>query len=877
MRLPIRIKILIFTIVIIVVLLAVLHVTMSTLVAQNLEEQLRKRAELALENVSIWFVEQKNSLFQQASIMAASDMLQMALNDPNVLYMHQFEQEGLSNQVEIFLVENTQYGWVYEICKNPADRGSRIKSRSEVFGDSVWRSQGMPGYVPVRDGLILAVTIPVGNERNRLALLTVGELFDNSDKEDLVIISGAEFVHIFDGKTFYSSTFNQNEKKEFVSNFPEDFAEDTPYYVEIGDRRFMTMARALYSPDNQEVVSYLIVQFGEEENKRFLQNVSTTMVGLGLLFFLIFAGVSIVFSGRITTNLKDLVTSITAMGEGDYKTKVAIHSSDEIGLLGDSFDQLRVKLRQRTEELLQANRDLDKRVHEMESLNTVLVAIASKRVLDEVFIIIAKEAAKQFTIDFAFLALRSDVNRPVINVVAYHDFRGERIIPPQRSLEQGMISYLDGHNEPLQLEVSSDSSYLEEAWLADSGFKSVWLLPIGDEEERFGFLCLASKELQELSDPQRDYISRLCTEITVALQRFRINEELQLIEGRLQRLFDSMRDGIIQTDSIGIITVYNKAAASMFGIEQSEAGLRLQDLFVDQNQFADLLAQMEENGYVSGLAAVLRHANGGAFDAELNLTYTDGNSGERGLEGTIRDVTTRKRLEEQLVRSERLASMGQIAASVAHEINNPLGIILGFTQDLISEKDQQDSDLEALNTIEEETKRCARIVKDLLDLARADRTVREKIDLKKLIERSMPLFKLHFRGDALQSVLNLEEVEPILGDEKQIQQILINVILNAVHACSESGGTISISLSQEEVVENGRKWAVITVNDTGHGIEEQNLDRVFDPFFTTKRAGGSGLGLFIVHRLVEAHGGTISIQSESGSGTEIKIKFPFLE
>jgi signal transduction histidine kinase len=195
----------------------------------------------------------------------------------------------------------------------------------------------------------------------------------------------------------------------------------------------------------------------------------------------------------------------------------------------------------------------------------------------------------------------------------------------------------------------------------------------------------------------------------------------------------------------------------------------------------------------------------------------------------------------------------------------------------MSEKNAEDPDLEALGTIEEETKRCARIVKDLLDLARADKAVRKKIDLKQLIERSMPLFKLHLRNESITARLNLDDIGYIDGDEKQIQQILINVILNAIHALGERGGEIEIGLRSEFSQELGQAAAVITVRDTGHGISTDNLERVFDPFFTTKRAGGSGLGLFIVHRLVEAHGGTVVAESEEGAGTTILIKLPILE
>lgn len=876
MRLTIRLKVLIFTIAIIVVLLAVLHLTTTTLVSQNLDEQLKNRAELALTNVNIWFSDQKQQLLRQAEFLSNSPALRAALNDPNPLYMQQFESMEISSEVEMLLVENTQFDWIYQLCKNPADPGSRIKNRYDVHGERVWQSRGLAGFIPIRDGLVLAVTVPVGNERERLALLTLGDLLDQSNSEDLVFMSGTEFVHILSRDSFISTTLTREESDDFWHALPEEFELNKVYKVKMAGQTFVTMIQALYSPENEEV-AYLAVQFSEEPNEVFLRNVTTTNVLVGLSAFAIFAGISIVFSGRLTTNLKRLVSNIAAMGEGDYTSRIDIQSSDEIGLLADAFENLRIKLGERTTQLLQANVDLDSRVHEIESLNNVLVAIASEQSLEEVFHTIANEASSQFSIDYAFLALRGAGEGNPLTVVAHHAFVNSISSYPLGAMDDGMINYLAGEDDPCLKEISGSSGFGDEQWLAERGIRSAWLLPIGSGPGYLGFLCLASMNLYSNDRQTREFLRKLSTEITIALQRFRLNEEVQLIEARLRRMFDSMRDGIIQTGPDGLISVYNQACDTMFGLSEKKHGMMIQELFEDDRDFESMLGQLKSSGYVSAFSARMKAADGGSFEAELSLTFTEGQEGERGIEGTIRDVTTRKKLEEELVRSERLASMGQIAASVAHEINNPLGIILGFTQDLISEKDDGNPDVEPLKTIEQETRRCARIVRDLLDLARADQAEKEIIDLHELIEKTMPLFKLHFRDENVETRLELGEVAPVEGDTKQIQQVLINIILNAVHAVSEAEGNITIRLFQEFSEELNAEAAVIAIMDNGHGIEPDNLDKVFDPFFTTKRAGGSGLGLFIVHRLIDAHGGLVDVESSKGEGTTFFIKLPVLE
>ena len=234
-------------------------------------------------------------------------------------------------------------------------------------------------------------------------------------------------------------------------------------------------------------------------------------------------------------------------------------------------------------------------------------------------------------------------------------------------------------------------------------------------------------------------------------------------------------------------------------------------------------------------------------------------------------IRLRQRTAE-LVRSERLASMGQIAAGVAHEINNPLGIILGFTQDLLASKADDDPDTEALLVVEQETERCARVVKDLLNLARTGETHRSPLDLPSLLDKTLKLFSIHLRDKKIDLVCSYGEVPLVLGDEQQLQQVFMNVIINSIHAM-ENGGSLKITVG-EGVELGGAKTVSVRIEDTGSGMDDEQLRQVFDPFYTTKRGSGSGLGLFIVHRLVDAHGGKVSIDSAVGKGTICNITFP---
>jgi signal transduction histidine kinase len=221
------------------------------------------------------------------------------------------------------------------------------------------------------------------------------------------------------------------------------------------------------------------------------------------------------------------------------------------------------------------------------------------------------------------------------------------------------------------------------------------------------------------------------------------------------------------------------------------------------------------------------------------------------------------RQRRDLVRSQKLASIGQIAAGVAHEINNPLGVILGYVK--LLQKAQGNT--EELRILEEETRQCQRIVEGLLDLSRAPRLADGPVDLGELardaVERLEEAGRLEGR---LVEVPDGTRRVFARGDEAKLRQVVFNIVLNAAEAVPE-GGSIRLLTSQT----SGE--VVLTVADSGPGIPEEIVPRLFDPFVTTKRKG-TGLGLAISQSIVEAHGGHIEIQSRPNEGTRVAVRLP---
>ena len=245
------------------------------------------------------------------------------------------------------------------------------------------------------------------------------------------------------------------------------------------------------------------------------------------------------------------------------------------------------------------------------------------------------------------------------------------------------------------------------------------------------------------------------------------------------------------------------------------------------------------------------------------------NQGAEGALEISKDITKDILLQKRLVEQQKLASVGQLAAGVAHEINNPLTTILTTAMLIQEDMDPGDPNYQELDTIAKETLRCRKIVTSLLDFARQSKPAKAPHDINKIVRESMALTRKQaaFKDVVFEALLS-EQLPRIHIDKDQIQQCLINLALNGIEA-TDAGGRIRFTsrlVPEQEEVE-------IAVSDTGHGIRENALDRVFEPFFTTKESG-TGLGLAITHGIIQQHGGSIQVESKVGEGTTFRIRLP---
>lgn len=249
-----------------------------------------------------------------------------------------------------------------------------------------------------------------------------------------------------------------------------------------------------------------------------------------------------------------------------------------------------------------------------------------------------------------------------------------------------------------------------------------------------------------------------------------------------------------------------------------------------------------------------------------------------GVVQIYRDRTETIRLQNQVAHQEKLASIGQLAGGFAHEINNPIGGILVFSQMLLREMDQKSAHYQDVKEIENAAQRCKTIVEGMLEFARQRpmRKIFEPTDFHSAIESAIKFANVgHNQSSRCKIITELSaKIHDGLGDRNRLIQVLLNLCTNALQAMTK-GGTLTVTTSNSK--RGGKQFLDISVKDTGSGIKKEHLKKIFDPFFTTKEPGqGTGLGLSIVHGIVQDMGGTIEVESKHQVGTTFHLQIPIV-
>lgn len=462
--------------------------------------------------------------------------------------------------------------------------------------------------------------------------------------------------------------------------------------------------------------------------------------------------------------------------------------------------------------------------------------------------------------------------------IAHSGFAGD---PPalQRASDVG-TRLVSGHtltlDEPLAL-LRVDARELE--FWRQSGIH--YFVPCVSKEGTIAVMALGRKASSEpLSSEDMALLAAVAAQAATALENGRLYRQLRMKAEELDRMrefseniLESLNDGLVVLNREDRVVRWNRRIEELYGVRHEQAvDRRINEIFDDV--FFDTLraarSESPDGAAVYRVPLMTRHEP--ARRVLINLATTPLRDSDGAIAGTIvviEDISARVQLEEQLQISEKMASLGLLAAGVAHEVNTPLTGISSYTQMLLQGADADDPTTKVLEKIERQTFRAAKIVNGLLNLARPAQVDSGPVDINGVVNDVLSLLEHQFKTGSIQVRKELASTSPtVQGIEYKLQQVFLNLFLNARDAMPK-GGWLSIA------TRIGVDEAAIEIADTGSGIPADHLSRIYDPFFTTKDIGkGTGLGLSITYGIVQEHGGTITCDSSPGHGTRFTLTLP---
>ncbi|EID42698.1 ATP-binding protein [Parageobacillus thermoglucosidasius] len=414
-------------------------------------------------------------------------------------------------------------------------------------------------------------------------------------------------------------------------------------------------------------------------------------------------------------------------------------------------------------------------------------------------------------------------------------------------------------------------SYIEDKVYESLGIRSVLLVPLIRKGKVIGVLSIGSKQIMEYDEDDLAFFQQFCDQLAVCIENARLYNEVLTSKKEWEETFRAVSEMIFVVDLKGNILKYNDAAKEFFQLHQRE-----------KQDFHQLLSMDIHHSPVLQIVQtkkpVYQEIHFQKRVCELR-GYPVLNENEHiyAIIIYINDITEKRRIEAQLVQSGKLAAIGEMAAGIAHELNNPLTAILGNAQLLLRTAAKDDRSYKLLYDIYWCGRRCKTIIQNLLTFSRQDEYMFEDCSVNEAVEQVLGLIGDQIRKQNIIIQKKLDNsLELVEGNIQQIGQIVLNLLINAKDALEEMDVPEKvISIETKSVAEEEKKWVLLTIQDNGKGIEEQYLQEIFNPFFTTKRPGkGTGLGLSVSLGIAQAHGGTIEVASKPGKGSTFMLKLP---
>jgi PAS domain S-box-containing protein len=428
--------------------------------------------------------------------------------------------------------------------------------------------------------------------------------------------------------------------------------------------------------------------------------------------------------------------------------------------------------------------------------------------------------------------------------------------------------------------IIKDSAELDSAFyrrLFKEGIRSSLIFPLEYKGKIIGTINFSSKESNHFSEDQLNFLYQISTGLAISIENSRLLDGIQQSEEKYRTVVESALDGVFVVGEDFRFKYVNEKLAEILGysiVELMGMDFRnyldegskqlVSDRYVRRQKGEDVPPRYEFN--------VLRK-EGEIRNVEISSTIVRDSKGNVNTVAFIKDVTEKKKMEEQMIQNEKLRALGEMASGVAHDFNNALAAILGNTQLLLyTAKDEELK--ESLKVIEKVARDSAQTVRRLQDFTRK-RGHQEifKLDINSIVKDAIEITKpkwkdeVQGRGILIEMVTNFDDIPPVLGNAFEMREIVTSMIFNAIEAMPE-GGKIEIQTFQR------KEKVYIQISDIGIGMTEEVRKKVFEPFFTTKPFSNTGLGLSMSYGIIKRLGGEIEVESKVGKGTTFTIILP---
>ncbi len=433
---------------------------------------------------------------------------------------------------------------------------------------------------------------------------------------------------------------------------------------------------------------------------------------------------------------------------------------------------------------------------------------------------------------------------------------------------------------------------IEKDFFLNQGIKSAIRIPMIVEEGILGVLLLDSYGTEKTwSDDEVQQLRLFGQTFTYSLEKKHSEEALRESEDKLRAIFENVNDGIVYLDGQGSVIDINKRLEEIFGFKPEEViGKHFFETEFCPPESKKKLAELygrSTTGRLRNLREFVGLRKDGTeilIEASTRLIKKDGEINK--ILTVLRDITQRKKLEAKLQQTHKLEAIGTLAGGIAHDFNNILSAVIGFTEVAVYDVEKGTSAHNCLQEVLKAADRAKNLVQQILTFSRRSEKDSRPLQVKYIINEVLKLIRATLPA-TIEIRQDIRSNSLIEGDPTQIHQVLMNLCTNSAHALRNKGGVLDVNLVDVELVSESANtnsemapgiYTLLTVSDTGHGIEAEIIDRIFDPYFTTKKVGeGSGMGLAVVHGIVKDHGGHISVLSETDKGTTFHIFLPVIK